>query len=405
MEVYRRYLQKHALFGPWVKETPAPQLLLSVVIPCYDEPGLLMALESLMQCEPTNFPVEILVVINDSETDSPEIKAANRDALEKAKRFAATHSTFARNIHIIHATGLPRKDAGVGLARKIGMDEAVRRFLRAGSTRGIIAGFDADCTCSANYLKEIEKAFVVTRLHGASLYFEHPLGGDAFDSAVYESVRQYEIHLRYYKNALKYTGFPFAYHTVGSSFAITAETYCRQGGMNKRKAGEDFYFLSKVIPLGNYGEINAATVYPSPRPSHRVPFGTGAAVKKMLVNEQLIYKTYPFELFGLLKDFFARTQEMYETQNFEFPENVLGDYCRSHPREINLQEIRDNTSGPESFTKRFFCMFDAFRILKFLNFALENGYTASPAEEEARKLLGLRSGDDVLEWLKRTDRD
>ena len=37
--------------------------------------------------------------------------------------------------------------------------------------------------------------------------------------------------------------------------AVRADAYLRQGGMNRRKAGEDFYFLNKFMVLGGYGEM------------------------------------------------------------------------------------------------------------------------------------------------------
>ena len=46
------------------------------------------------------------------------------------------------------------------LARKIAMDEAVRRFDQIGHTKGIIACFDADSLCDDNYLIELEEHFI-----------------------------------------------------------------------------------------------------------------------------------------------------------------------------------------------------------------------------------------------------
>ena len=75
--------------------------------------------------------------------------------------------------------------------------------------------------------------------------------GGKFDDNSYKAVWLYELHLRYYKQALQFTGFPYYYHTIGSAFAVNAEVYCKQGGMNRQKAGEDFYFLQKIIGCFN----------------------------------------------------------------------------------------------------------------------------------------------------------
>ena len=42
---------------------------------------------------------------------------------------------------------MPAKDAGVGLARKTGMDEALYRFNMLGKPEGIILSYDADSLC------------------------------------------------------------------------------------------------------------------------------------------------------------------------------------------------------------------------------------------------------------------
>ena len=41
---------------------------------------------------------------------------------------------------------------GVGLARKTGMDEAVRRFNAINNPEGIILNLDADCTCGTEII-------------------------------------------------------------------------------------------------------------------------------------------------------------------------------------------------------------------------------------------------------------
>ena len=43
------------------------------------------------------------------------------------------------------------KGWGVGLARKTGMDEAVRRFDIINNPEGVILSLDADCTVEHNY--------------------------------------------------------------------------------------------------------------------------------------------------------------------------------------------------------------------------------------------------------------
>ena len=103
-----------------------------------------------------------------------------------------------------------------------------------------------------------------------------------FPPRTYHAIALYELHLRYYLHSVRSTGYPHAFHTVGSAFAVRADIYCQEGGMNRRQGGEDFYFIQKVAQRGSWSECNETCVYPSPRPSDRVPFGTGPAVARLI---------------------------------------------------------------------------------------------------------------------------
>lgn len=347
---------------------------LIVVIPCFNELNLIKSLQSLLNCKATTNHVEVITVINASENEKLEVLQQNNKTLTDALNWA--ENNLRNNIHFsfIEATNLPIKDAGVGLARKIGMDEAYNQFLEIGNTDGIIACFDADATCSVNYLVEIESHFKKhTKTTGCSIYFEHPIEGNEYQQAIYNGIIQYELHLRYYKEALHFIGLPYAFHTVGSSMAVRASVYKKQGGMNKKKAGEDFYFLQKIIPLGNFSEINSATVFPSPRISERVPFGTGRAMQQWINNKQKELLTYNFTSFLDLKVFFDKSEQFFTKDSVELPESI-----QLFLHEINFNEnlikIRANATNKNNFKVLLFKWFNAFKALKFLHFSRDNFY-------------------------------
>jgi len=109
-------------------------------------------------------------------------------------------------VHTIHASGLSRKFAGVGWARKIGMDEAVKQIYRSGQEDGIIVSFDADSTVSPNYLQEIENAFAKHPGYNFfTINFAHPIGKFK-QSGETEGIVRYELHMRYYRHAIKWVG-------------------------------------------------------------------------------------------------------------------------------------------------------------------------------------------------------
>jgi len=381
-----------------------------VVVPCFNEPDLIPSLASLKNCDQPNCDVEVIVVINSSTENSQEIKNKNIETLNEAKIWSTQNSTSQLYYHFINVDNLPQKHAGVGLARKIGMDEAVARF-ESNNKDGIIICYDADSLCDENYLVEIEKLFSTnSKLQGCSIYFEHPIFGQDFDENIYNGIINYELHLRYYVLALKFCELPFAYHTIGSSMAVLSSAYQKQGGMNKRKAGEDFYFLHKIISQGNFAELKTTRVIPSPRISDRVPFGTGRAMGEWVRLDSETYSTYSFNSFKLIRDFVKLIPNLYKTdfENFSAPNffpnfEVMQNFLNSENFKTAIVEIRKNSPSQETFNKRFFVWFDAFRILKLVHFLRDNAFENSSVIDEVNELLKGRGdafrSDDVLKLL------
>ncbi len=275
---------------------------------------------------------------------------------------------------LIEDLKMPARDAGVGLARKTGMDQALYRFNFLNNPGGFILSYDADTLCEANYFTAIETVlddFPNTR--GINIYFEHPVDGSDFPEAVYRGIVLYEMHLRYLNLMTRYTGFPHAWHTVGSCFGVRAESYAREGGMNRKKAGEDFYFLHKIIPLGEFREVNTTCVYPSPRESDRVPFGTGAAMRKYVASDDSALLTYAPECFYDLKKFFSRVPDLFTlsagatSDALNLFDDPMKGFLNGIGAQAAIQEIRANSGSLQAFVNRFYRWFDAFRIIKFLN--------------------------------------
>jgi len=371
-----------------IKEKPNKNLFLSIVIPSFNEDFLCKSLQSIKNCTLPEKSVEVIVIINSSEDTPSDILNKNRKTYKNAQKFAEENGSEKLRFFIINLENLPKKFAGVGLARKTGMDEALRRYNLLNKPNGLIAGFDADALLQKNYLTEIENYFSkYPKTNAVSINFEHPLTGNDFDEKVYKSIINYELHLRYFVEALRFANFPFAFHTIGSSFAVKADIYAKQGGMNRKKAGEDFYFLQKIIPLGNYGEINTTKVIPSPRISDRVPFGTGAAVSKMIETNSRDFGTYNFDSFLLLKSFFSDINKLFSDFSVNNTPEPMYDFLKLNNFENDLLIIKSNSPNINRFKKRFFDWFNAFRVIKFLNFSHENYYQKKTVQQEAETLL------------------
>ena len=380
-----RYLKRHAFSNQLIDEKPSSKLGQIVIIPAFEEDSLIPTLESLYACEKPKCALEVIVVFNASEHSETSSITINQKARLELEEWYSSLSQAWFKIHTIEQNNLPAKHAGVGLARKIGMDEAVRRFLQLGRD-GLLICFDADSRCHQNYLTAIEQHFEIqAKTPACSIYFEHPTAGKDFDSEVYEGIVAYELHLRYYKQALAFVQLPYAFHTVGSSMAVKASAYCKQGGMNKRKAGEDFYFLQKFIKSGNFTELNSSTVIPSPRPSHRVPFGTGRSIAEMQQNKRQLDESYAWENVLLLKEVLLDVGKWYTAQFQAHP--LFEEFYGREKWLSSIEQIRANSTSLESFRKRFFNWFDAFQCLKFMHFLRDTNVTQKPLIEEVPKLL------------------
>jgi glycosyltransferase involved in cell wall biosynthesis len=403
--VFENYLEKH--FPQFRIETPPPvDLKLIVVIPSYLEKNFLFkTLESLYACTPPSGQAEVIIVLNTSEDDTPDILEKQKECFTEIQNFKNKKSNNWLHIHPLEAYNLRKKHFGAGLARKTGLDEAVRRYHEIGKPDGIITCLDADSPVAPNYFRAIEEWYKDPLHQGAMIYFEHPLKGKEYPSEVYEAITLYELHLRYYLQSLRAAGFPYAYHTIGSCMTFRASKYVQAGGMPKKQAGEDFYFLQKLIPLGGFGEINNTAVYPSPRPSDRVVFGTGASIKQHLKGSRRQGTTYNPLAFEDLGSLFSKIQELRDINTGSFEEwtyNLSGP-LRSFLLNSNFREelsvIRKNSNSNKTFLKRFFGVFNAFRIVKYLNYSHEHFYAKKDVFDAALSLLEQagQNIDDILD--------
>ncbi len=368
------YLDRYAWPEELFPAYQAPEDLSTiVVIPCIKEPHLLGALEALNACQQTKGKVIVIIIINEAENASDEIQAANQQTLKELNNY---HSKLPL---LISHQKLPSKKAGVGLARKIGMDEAVRIFRKVG-TDGVIVCYDADCRCDLNYLTTIEETYNNHTVNAGVVFYEHQLHREH-----HSEIMEYELYLRYYIGALRFAGFPYAHQTLGSCITVRTSMYEKVGGMNTRKAGEDFYFLNKTIPHGGFVEINTTTVRPSDRVSDRVPFGTGKAVNDMLSTTEE-YSVYHPNCFEDLKVFFNKLETFWTENEWKIPLTIatfLGDDWREQ-----IIKLKNQVNTQEAFKKRFFHWFDAFKVLKFVHFSRDEFY------------LNIELVD-ALEWIRK----
>ena len=122
------YLEERALFPELIKEAPDKDTGIIVVVPAYDEPGIDKLLDSLAVCKEIPCKVEVLIVVNAPGGATPASIRNNKLTIENIENWKRVHHSCFFRIYTILAEPIPAGGWGVGLARKTGMDEAVRRF-------------------------------------------------------------------------------------------------------------------------------------------------------------------------------------------------------------------------------------------------------------------------------------
>lgn len=391
-------IQKYLSRNPPLFDVPKRPLIniphIIIVIPCFNEPDLTGTLSSLLACELPDSPVEVIVVVNQAENADQEITTRNQHTIEEFNEWQTNYEKPGISFYLIEALEQPKKHAGVGLARKLGMDEALRRFA-AIQTDGVIACLDADCRVSPNYLTVLTSDFERGGASLGTVYFEHRFEQEK-DESLKTGIVFYELFLRYHVEGLRQAGFPQAIHTVGSCMLVRASAYARHGGMNKRKAGEDFYFLHKIAPHEGHTDVTGTTVFPSCRTSDRVPFGTGRAQQNWLQGKREDYLTYDPLVYSELEKLLATVPAFYRNEAKSYLESLTTpsrQFLEAHDYPDKIERIKKNCSSHAQFQKQFFIWFDGFLCMKFVHFLRDHFYPNISISKAASTLINHGSSD------------
>jgi hypothetical protein len=334
-------------------------------------------------------------------------KQCASDSASRSRFWAAIPDVPLRKIHVDIATQMvdrlagiiagdmegfeiPDRD-GVGLARKIGLDRALSVLDMDRGHPSFLVCLDADSRVDPGYLSAAGAFFARGDAPGAVIEFAHQ---EAEDPVLQEAILRYELFLRAYVLGLRWAGSPYAFHTVGSTIACTGEAYAAVRGMSRRRAGEDFYFLNKLAKLGPVGRIGGTVVRPSPRPSLRVPFGTGRRMARVLSGEESAAGSlYAPEIFRILREWIRLAEESPDRPG----DARLAEARRIHPalgRFLEEQafpgaweKIRRQAPGPAHLRRQFHGWFDAFRTLRAVHALRDGGLPNVPLLEGVERLL------------------
>ncbi|MBQ9804713.1 MAG: glycosyltransferase [Lentisphaeria bacterium] len=346
-----------AAVAKYFRKNPPPALdagtfSCAVVIPAYDEAANLpAALDALEQAAAAaRIAPAVIVVVNHPPG------TADTASLELLKLLAD------RRVFTIY---LPELAGGVGAARKAGMDAFCAAVPPEKLEQTAIFSLDADTLVAPEYFLHVLPE--VLRGGGVALDFAHR---PADNAARQQAIDRYEAYLRRYRDKLRDAGSPYAFFTIGSAFAVRGDAYIRAGGMKVREAGEDFYFLQAVAKTSGVRSLDGAVVFPSPRTSHRVPFGTGPAVAALLAGKPL--DEIPDRAFEMLKQVLAQADgddKLADPAEFlgRVPEMAAEFFRQEHFETVWKKVLQNLPHRQGAAVRAFHEWFDGLKTLRFLH--------------------------------------
>ncbi|MBN1620205.1 hypothetical protein JW890_05745, partial [candidate division WOR-3 bacterium] len=287
------------------------------------------------------------------------------------------------------------EEAGVGAARKTGFDEALR-FLRDDD---ILISLDADVVLSKNFFQKVISRYIEKpKLSGLTVDTFHFMPDD---DRHLSALISYEIYLRYYYHGLLMTKNPYVFWSVGSSMSFRKKAYIAVGGFNKRKAGEDFYFLRKLSFHGKIEHVKDAFVTASPRMKSKTPYGTAASVRDLYEGKRELSLMPSPQIF---KDVSSHYDEIKKWRTTKTAGNFLCDsekmkiFLDGYNHRNVLETALSNSSNPRNFMKMYYKWFDALRIRQYVN----SDKRKIPLSEAIYEMFGIDAGSKkiILEELR-----
>ena len=386
----------------------------ALVIPAFDEPAdYLSQLTKELNQHSQNQRILIICVVNAPEDATSPQRERTLAMLPSPKDTGLRE--LGKGIHTIcidAATQPLPADQATGLARKLGCDIVCRLLSDGHITTPFLCNTDADATLPGDYFQRLSRAFATSPKAACILPFKH----SSPDSNLQRAGTAYELYLRSLQLNLHHCGSPYAYPALGSLLAINPDLYAKTRGFPKRRAGEDFYLLNKLSKLGDIEYLTGAPVTLAARASHRVPFGTGPAIQKILRNETsnvsspdvLDCPTYALASFALLRQFYDGISELNAGAQ---PERHLPSLppawrdpdllwlLKSLGVPNALLRLRKNHRSKHGLMRAVHEWFDALKTIRFLNAARHFHQDESLLDQRAhlQRLLSHKPSQKRLE--------
>ncbi len=414
-EQVAEYLEKKSLKRWNLKWFESSGIQVAVVIPAICEfENIKKVLESLAQNDQSSLQKTLIIfVVNNSASSDLAVKDDNTKSIAFLRE-VITKKSSDRIAEVIYNSGLQiglidaasegkefdDRVGGVGLARKIGIDMALKVFDYSISGKKIIIFLDADCLVEKNYLDEIVYSFTNRNFSAANVEFEHNLSETEINRL---GIIAYEIFLRHYVVGLLFAKSPYAFHTIGSTIVCDHEAYVKVGGMNTKKAAEDFYFLQKLAKHYLINRISSTKVKPSARESWRVPFGTGrsmidfsASKKDILVYDPGVYIILKDWLELLHSDLSLKSSLILKEAKKIHPE--LTSFLENRGFSKDWNRILENSKSNKQIDYQRKNWFDAFETLKLIHHLRDTSFPMMDIKTGVEKLFQIVQHTTTFEW-------
>lgn len=394
----KQYLSRHAEPEAAAADALDGSFGHALIVPAYGERESLFTTLGSVREGPRGETL-IVVVLNAREDSPPAIHEANAAARERL-RAGASDSTplspelgaeslrYAHGRVVLVDRASPQRylpeGQGVGLARKIGNDLALRLAASGRLAANWLHNTDADTVLPPDYFEQTE-AREDEDCAAAIYFFEHRFDAD---ERLALAARLYEISLRYYVLGLAWAGSPYAYEAMGSCLAIRPAAYAKVRGFPRKNATEDFYVLDKLAKTGPILRLAGAPLLLEGRISDRVPVSTGKALSKLLAKRGGLegFALYHPAVFAHLAAWLRVLEET--ARSGGKAEAALAELPRDNPffrADVLLaalermgafpaiREAIEESTTPEAMRRRFHTWFDAFRTLKLVHALRDEG--------------------------------
>lgn len=359
---------------------------LFVAIPAMNESEFLPHTLYSLSLQDTSTPFEIVVCVNQPE-DYWDDQRQVHICRDNAATLAILRNFKGLPLHVIDCSsrgnGWKQGKGGVGMARKT----LFNSILQVSNPNDIIVSLDADTVVSPSYLQSICDNFASDRrITAIALPYYHKI--DDCSELQARALLRYEIYMRNYLLNLLKINSPYAFTALGSAIAVRTDMLKKIGNITPYKSGEDFYLLQKIAKMGGLTIFNTECAYPSPRPSDRVPFGTGPAVNQGIIEKSTSYPIFHHTYFEPMEEAYRNLENLYK-RTYTDEDNEFLLFLKTQNKGLDIWEkIRSNVSDFEHFRKAFHQKADGLRILQFIR----QQHRKHPSEDTE----ALR--DNLLHW-------